>query len=220
MNLILKIFYGKNNKKCQNVYIDTSKVQDFRTLVKVIREKILYLNFIADTDLGVEYEDDEGTFVRLDDTGRDAFFDAQRCAKVVEGTDSRRLKLLVYESTTPQRKMQKPSFSPDASLACDVLNRNVSNRNVPCDYTPFSNVNAGPSTSTITTSASSRPVRKHLNFEAPTTSSTLPANNYVSPLERYLKDAERQVSIQTGLVEKAQKNVDQFCSSIPKVDKG
>ena len=108
---ILKIFYGKNNKKCQNVYIDTSKVQDFRTLVKVIREKVPYLNFIADTDLRVEYEDDEETFVRLDDTDRDAFFDAQRCAKVVEGTNSRRLKLRVYESTTPQRKKQKLSFN-------------------------------------------------------------------------------------------------------------
>ena len=27
-----------------------------------------YLNFIASTDLRVEYENDEGTFVRLDDT--------------------------------------------------------------------------------------------------------------------------------------------------------
>ena len=183
----------------------------------VIREKI-YLNLIADTDLRVEYEDDEGTFVRLDDTDRDAFFDAQRCAKVVEGTDSRRLKLRVYESTTPQRKMQKLSISPDALLA-----RNVSNKNVPSRYVPFSKVcvNAGPSTSTIATSVSpesSRPARKQLNFEARSTTSIL--NNYATPLEKYLKDAERQVSIQTDLVEKAQNNIDQFNSSIPQIEKG
>ena len=107
MNLILKIFHGKKYEKCQNVYIDNSKVNDFRTLVTVIRQTISYLNFITDTDLRIEYEDDEGTFVRLDDTDPDVFFDAQRCAKVVQGTDSRRLKLRVSESSTPQRKMQK-----------------------------------------------------------------------------------------------------------------
>ena len=47
--------------------------------------------------------------------------------------------------------MQKFSFRPDALLACDV-----SNRNVPCDYTPFPNDNIRPSTLTITTSASFR----------------------------------------------------------------
>ena len=63
--------------------------------------------------------------------------------------DNRRLKLWIHESTMPQQKMQKFSFSPDALLA-----RDVSNRNVPCDYTPFPNVNIRPSTSTIMTSAS------------------------------------------------------------------
>ena len=82
MNLILKIFYGKNTR-CQNVHTDTLKVQDFQTLVKVIWEKIPYLNFIASTDLTVEYENDEGTFIRLDDTDWDDFSNAQRSAKVV-----------------------------------------------------------------------------------------------------------------------------------------
>ena len=207
MNLMLKIFYGKKNEKCQNVYIDTSKVIDFRTLVTVIRQKISYLNFITDTDLRIEYEDDEGTFVRLDDTDPDAFFDAQRCAKVVQGTDSRRLKLRVSESSTPQRKLQKLSYSPDA-----MCTRSVSENNVSLDDAASSN----PSRSSSTTSSSfSRPVRKYLNFAARATSST----NYTSPLERYLKDAEMQVSVQTDLVKKAQNNIDEFNSSIPNIDK-
>ena len=101
-------------------------VKDFRTLVTVIRQKISYLNFITDTDLRLEYEDDEGTFVRLDDTDPDAFFDAQRCAKVVQGTDSRRLKLRVSESSTPQPKMQKLSYSPDAMCTRSISEKNVS----------------------------------------------------------------------------------------------
>ena len=165
-------------KICQNVYIDNSKVNDFRTLVTVIRQKISYLNFITDTDLRIEYEDDEGTFVRLDDTDPDAFFDAQRCAKVVQGTDSRRLKLRVSESSTPQRKIQKLSYSPDAMCTRSVSEKNVS-------FNDATSSNPGASSST-TSSSFSHPARKYLNFEARATSSS---TNYSSPLERYLKDA-------------------------------
>ena len=72
-----------------------------------------------------------------------------------------------------------------------------------------------PSSST-TSSSFSRPVRKYLNFEARATSSS---TNYSSPLERYLKDAEIQVSVQTDLVKKAQNAIDEFNSSIPNIDK-
>jgi hypothetical protein len=230
MNLILKIFYGKDNVKCQNIYIsDNSQLHDCQSLVSCIREKISHLNFIADTDLRIEYEDDEGTFVKLEDADRDAFLDALRCAKVVEGTDSRRLKLRVSESSTPQRKMQKLSYSPDAmfyrSVSCKGLSSDysvsASSRSTASSSTASSST---ASSSTASSSATSRPVRKHLNFDVRTPSSAAtsgkPPNitNHRSPLERYLLDAELQVSTQAELVQKAEDKVDQFKSAIPVVE--
>ena len=102
MNLILKVFYGTDYLKCQNIYIDDSQICDYQILVVIIRKKISYLNFVMNMELRIEYEDDEGTFVKLDNTDPDAFVDALRCTKVVEGTDNRHLKLRVSESSTPQ----------------------------------------------------------------------------------------------------------------------
>jgi hypothetical protein len=217
MSLILKVFYGK--EKCHNVYLDHLQVYDFKSLVLIIRQKISFLNFIADTDLRLEYEDDEGTFVRLEDGDKDAFMDALRCAKAVEGTDSRRLKIRVSESSTPQRKLQKLSFSPDAVLFRDVsINKDLSS-----DYSAYSI--PSPATSSASSSASSRPARKQLNFEArmpsSTTTTTNPPKtiNHRSPLERYLADAETQVSKQAAMVQKAQDRVDRFELAIPIVAK-
>lgn len=40
-----------------------------------------------DTDLGLEYEDVEGTFVKLEDRNKDVFTGALRSAKAIECTD-------------------------------------------------------------------------------------------------------------------------------------
>ncbi len=68
------------------------------------------------------------------------------------------------------------------------------------------------------------PVRKHLNFEvrSPSSASTSskPPNitNHRSPLERYLLDAELQVSTQAKLVQKAEDKVNQFKLAIPVIE--
>ena len=135
MCLILKVFYGG---RCQNVYADLTQIYDFKSLALVIWRKVSFLSFIPDTRLRLEYEDDEGTFVRLEDGDKDAFGDALRCAEAVDGTDNRRLKISFSESSTPQQKSQKLSFSPEAVLFRDFaieknLSSNYSAYSISCD---------------------------------------------------------------------------------------
>ena len=62
-------------------------------LMQIVRNKLECLQFIPDEELGIQYKDDEDTFVNLQ-LG-DSFHDALRCTQAVSGTTFRRLKIKI-----------------------------------------------------------------------------------------------------------------------------
>ena len=74
----------------------------FEELMEVVRRKIECLTFIPDSELRVQYVDDENTLINL--RASDSFMDALRCAVAVPGATFHRLKVNIMwqPNSTPE----------------------------------------------------------------------------------------------------------------------
>ena len=91
--LQLKVFYNVSfpeGERCEVIFTDQN-IQSFEELMEVVRSKIECLIFIPDSELRVQYVDDENTLINL--RANDSFVDALRCAVKVPGATSHRLKV-------------------------------------------------------------------------------------------------------------------------------
>ena len=83
--LQLKVFYNVSfpeGERCEVIFTDQN-IQSFEELMEVVRGKIECLIFIPDSELRVQYVDDENTLINL--RANDSFMDALRCAVTVPG---------------------------------------------------------------------------------------------------------------------------------------
>ena len=82
--LQLKVFYVSfpEGERCEVIFTDQN-IQSFEELMEVVRGKIECLRFIPDSELRVQYVDDENTLINL--RANDSFMDALRCAVTVPG---------------------------------------------------------------------------------------------------------------------------------------
>ena len=102
--LQLKVFYNVSfpeGERCEVIFTDQN-IQSFEELMEVVRGKIECLRFIPDSELRVQYVDDENTLINL--RANDSFMDALRCAVTVPGATFHRLKvnILWQPKSTPE----------------------------------------------------------------------------------------------------------------------
>ena len=79
--LQLKVFYNvpfPEGERCKVIFTDQN-IQSFEELMKVVRGKIKCLRFIPDSELRVQYDDDDNTFKLINlRANNDLFMDALR----------------------------------------------------------------------------------------------------------------------------------------------
>ena len=107
--LQLKVFYNVSfpkGERCEVIFKDQN-IQSFEELMEVVWGKIECLRFIPDTELRVQYVDDENTLINLH--ANDSFMDTLRCAVTVPGATFHRLKvnILWQPKSTPEMKRQE-----------------------------------------------------------------------------------------------------------------
>ena len=91
--LQLKVFYNVSfpeGESCEVIFTDQN-IQSFEELKEVVRGKIECLRFIPNSELRVQYVDDENTLIDL--RANDSFMDALQCAVTVPGATFHRLKV-------------------------------------------------------------------------------------------------------------------------------
>ena len=204
--LQLKVFYNllSEGEKCEVIMVSEDTISCCDELMTVIRQNIESLCFIPDTELRVQYEDDEGTYVNLKE---ESFPDALRCAKPI--ATFRRLKL---------RLNWQPRSTPELVFAKRLETRSKNSEEFQSNET--NSVVKGSSSSTTSTAAKKQltytstttdnkppdsidqkatsPARKQSGLSAatPTTAAeneTL-ANTYKSPLDLLIQDQEKVLS--------------------------
>ena len=119
--LQLKVFYSVSfpeGESCEVIFTDQN-IQSFQELMEVVRGKIECLRFIPNSELRVQYVDDENTLIDL--RANDSFMDALRCAVTAPGATFHRLKvnILWQPKSTPEmisKKRQEMRASTTTSI--------------------------------------------------------------------------------------------------------
>jgi hypothetical protein len=116
MAVQIKLFYniGFEEDKCQVIFVKGENLpNNFEELLEITREKIESLRFVPNSEVRIQYYDDEGTLVHLRED--EPLNEAWRCSKHVTGTEFRRVKIRItwQPKTTPELFFVKTAGNGD-----------------------------------------------------------------------------------------------------------
>lgn len=210
--------------------------------MQVIRFKIESLQFIPDTELRVQYTDDENTLVTL--RAHDSFHDAWRCATNVPGATFRRLKLNItwQPKSTPELISMKRQQAKEGSETGGGESKRKLNFGGKCSK-QFSSLSTTSQTSTSDTSlfessqcSSQSPIlevdphrinpsppRKQQRLVTSTCDSSEkraqysgPPSKFMSPLDLLIADKEEEVTLDRKKVAEKEQEVQRLLTKYGK----
>ncbi|KXJ30158.1 hypothetical protein AC249_AIPGENE13198 [Exaiptasia diaphana] len=95
----LKVFYSIESERCQVIMAKEESLLTYEDLLAVIRQHIECFQFIPNEELRIQYLDDEGTYVNLNEQSLE---DALRCAVTVSTFRRLKLKISWQPKSTPE----------------------------------------------------------------------------------------------------------------------
>lgn len=188
MAVQIKLFYNIafDQDKCQVIFLNPERLpKTYDDLLLVTRERIETLRFIPNSELRLQYQDDEGTLIHLRE--EDNLNELWRCSKNVEGTDFRRVKMkIIWQAkTTPEMLLTKK--------------REVSANSKNKKQLDFSNSNR--------TEADTKKQRLDTASSKPTSSHNPTTTKYLSPLDLLIQDKQKEITEQQKKVSQTEQEL-------------